>query len=283
VIYLSTKRLYSEKLGFSMILRPFIILFFLLIICSLPIVNSSLDTLQKVTAQTNTTTSTSSAEGAKVLVDDAMEALKNKDVNKAVVHLNMLNQQLSAIGNLSSIQSVKVLLDDATLALKNGDANKAVVHLNLINQQLATLTSGIAISPPLQPSTPSKQITPSSPSSSQINKIQTNYPPKAHDYNTTMITGVPVSFVLPADDIENDPLTFSIKSNTSHGEIRKFSPADGAVTYASSPGYSGTDSFGFQVSDNHNQSSNIAQVSIIANTPPTAAPPSTEGWDMNAG
>jgi len=106
-----------------MISHPFIIiLFFLLIICSLPIV-TGLDTLQKVMAQTNTTGSAYS-EGAKVLVDDTIQALKNKDINKAVVHLDILNQQLAALGNLSSVQSVKVLLDDATSALKNGALTK---------------------------------------------------------------------------------------------------------------------------------------------------------------
>ena len=42
-------------------------------------------------------------EGAKVLVDDAIQALKNKDSNRALVHLNILNQQLrSVVGNVSS-------------------------------------------------------------------------------------------------------------------------------------------------------------------------------------
>jgi hypothetical protein len=77
-----------------MILHPLPILFFLLIICSLPNVNSSLYLQQKVMAQTNTTSSTYS-EGAKVLVGDTIQALKNKDINKAVVHLNLINQQLS--------------------------------------------------------------------------------------------------------------------------------------------------------------------------------------------
>jgi hypothetical protein len=58
----------------------------LLVICSLPII-SSLDILQKEIAQTNNTTtaSISSAEGAKVLVDDSIQDLKDKDVNKALI------------------------------------------------------------------------------------------------------------------------------------------------------------------------------------------------------
>jgi FMN-dependent NADH-azoreductase len=52
-------------------------------------------------AQTNTN-SVTAAEGAKVLVDDAIQALKNNESNKAVVHLNLINQQLPVLGNSSS-------------------------------------------------------------------------------------------------------------------------------------------------------------------------------------
>jgi hypothetical protein len=132
----------NKKPSIPMISHSFIIiLFFLLIIFSSPIVSSS-DILQKVMAQTNTTT-TSSTEGAKVLVGDTIQALKNKDINKVVVHINILNQQLSALGNSSLVQSAKVLVDDANEALKNGDINKVVVHLNLINQQLSNPTADI--------------------------------------------------------------------------------------------------------------------------------------------
>jgi hypothetical protein len=253
-----------------MISHPFVILFFLLIIiCSLPIV-SSLDMLQKVKAQfntTNTTASTSSTEGAKVLVDDTIQALKNKDVNKAVVHLNLINQQLSALGNTSSVQSVKVLLDDVTLALKNRDTNKALVHLNLAKQQLApTNSSSNNIARSTTPSTSVKGTTLST-ATSQINKAQANHPPVA--YNQTFITKNKdtIHLKLKGNDIDGDPINFSIKSDASNGNIGGFNSTTGELAY--DPIWEGNDSFTFQVTDNHNATSNIAQVSITVNAAPS--------------
>lgn len=91
--------------------------------------------IQKVEAQNP---SNSLSEGSKVLVDDAVQALKNRDISKALVHLNLLNQQLVSSENSSSVRSAKVLVDDANAALKNNDTRKALVHLNLIQQQLTT-------------------------------------------------------------------------------------------------------------------------------------------------
>jgi hypothetical protein len=57
------------------------------IIIPLPVV-SILQLPPKVMAQV------SPYEGAKVLVDDIIEALKNNDTNRAQIHLNILNQHL---------------------------------------------------------------------------------------------------------------------------------------------------------------------------------------------
>ena len=92
--------------------------------------------------------------------------------------------------------------------------------------------------------------------------------------------GLPVRFRLPANDSENDPIIFSIILIPSHGKISDFNQKDGAVTYAPSPGYNGTDSFSFQVTDNHNQSSNIAQVLITVNA---ATPQQSEQGSDTAG
>jgi CHRD domain len=75
------------------------------IITSSPVV-STLQLPQKVIAQSPP------SEGAKVLIDDAIQALKSNDTKKAQVHLSILNQQLPRFVNSSSHQSVKVLLDD---------------------------------------------------------------------------------------------------------------------------------------------------------------------------
>jgi hypothetical protein len=109
-------------------------LMILVIISSFPLL-SILQLSPKAVAQVN------SSEGAKVLVDDAIQALKSNDTNRAQIHLNILNQQLPTFVNARSFESIKVLLDDAVSALNSGDLNKAVVHLNLIKQQFTNSTN----------------------------------------------------------------------------------------------------------------------------------------------
>lgn len=46
-----------------------------------------------------------SSEGAKALVDDAIQALKSNGTKKAQVHLSILNQELARVGNLSLLES----------------------------------------------------------------------------------------------------------------------------------------------------------------------------------
>ena len=84
-------------------------------------------------AQAATNNISSSYEAAKVLVDDAIQALKSNDTKKAQAHLSILNQQLPTLVNSSTIQSIRVLLDDSSSALNSGNVNKAMVHL--IKQQ----------------------------------------------------------------------------------------------------------------------------------------------------
>lgn len=112
---------------------------------------------QQATAQIG-----NSNETVKVLLKDATQDLKNKDVKIALVHLNILNQQLAILGNKSLSVQVKVLLDDATVALKNGvDINRAIAHLNLINQLLvpgiASVTQSNKVVPTVANSTSGSQ------------------------------------------------------------------------------------------------------------------------------
>jgi hypothetical protein len=213
-----------------------IILFFLMIICSLPIV-SSLDILQKVMAQTtaNNTNSFSSSEGAKVqvLIDDTIQALKSRDTKGALVHLNILSQQLTALGNSSF---AKVLIDDANRALKNGDTNTTLVHLNLAKQQLAPNGSNIVTT---------ATTTPSSPARSQINKVQSNHPPIAYDDKITIANDASIITTLKGSDPDSDPITFSIISEPSNGQLQYFNPTTDGLTYNPHTGYTGTDSFSF--------------------------------------
>jgi hypothetical protein len=119
------------------------------------------------------------SEGAKVLVDDVIQALKSNDTTRAQVHLNILNQQLPTFVNSSTVQSIKVLLDDASSALKNNDVNNALLHLNLVKQQL---TRNGNITP--SPSTPVKQTTPSI-AGPLVTKVQSNHPPTADNLTSS--------------------------------------------------------------------------------------------------
>lgn len=47
------------------------------------------------------TNASSSFEGAKVLLNDTIQALKSRYTKGALVHLNILSQQLTALGNSS--------------------------------------------------------------------------------------------------------------------------------------------------------------------------------------
>lgn len=94
------------------------------------------------------------SEGAKVPVDDAIQALKSNDTSRAQIHLNVLNQQLPPFVNSSSVQTVEVLLDDVSSSLKNNDINNAIIHLTLVKQQLGSIGSSIPT-----PSAASKETT----------------------------------------------------------------------------------------------------------------------------
>ena len=84
----------------------------LVIIGSFPIV-STLQILPKAIAQTSSETAkatfvnSSSIQSVNVLVDDATSALKNNDVNNAVVHLNLIKQQLvsTALRNVTLLNT----------------------------------------------------------------------------------------------------------------------------------------------------------------------------------
>jgi hypothetical protein len=114
-----------------------ILSFLLILVICLPVIKTSLNVLTNVSAQ-------APSEAVKVLLDDAMQALRANDVKKANVYLSILNQQLQDLGsNSASYEPTKVLLDDATSALINGDNNKALVHLNLAKQLLTSSKTNI--------------------------------------------------------------------------------------------------------------------------------------------
>jgi Big-like domain-containing protein len=253
------------------------VLVILVIISSFPIL-STLQLPTKVMAQVPP------SEGAKVLVDDVIQALKVNDTEKAQVHLSILNQQLPTFVNSISLQSVKVLLDDVTSALKNKNVNSALIHLNLVKQQLGFANN-------LSNSTESI-------GRPQV-KIKSNHPPVAYDDNVTVTSGSEVHIKLRAIDSDGDPIKFSINdTTTSFGILKDLNANIGDVTYepattgaqkgtylASQQCDTCTDTFTFHATDSHNATSNTGYYQVKINpqsstsnaettTPPeTAAPP----------
>jgi hypothetical protein len=71
-----------------------------------------------------------------------------------------------------------------------------------------------------------------------------------------------------ANDTDGDPVKFSIKSQPTWGSITIFNSDTGDAIYKT-PNYCEgcTDKFSFQVTDDHNTTSNAAYVSVHINAP----------------
>ena len=88
-----------------------------------------------------------------------------------------------------------------------------------------------------------------------------NQPPIASDTSVVTEVNVPVSIVLLATDSDGDPLSYSIISGPSNGNLSGTAPA---LTYTPNTLYSGPDSFDFQVDDGRG-GIDFATVSITVN------------------
>jgi hypothetical protein len=76
---------------------------------------------------------------AKLLTNDAIQALNHKDINGAVEHLRLIGQQFPrafAQNSTMTMNLAKLLAGDAIQALNHKDINGAVEHLRLIGQEL---------------------------------------------------------------------------------------------------------------------------------------------------
>jgi phosphopantetheine adenylyltransferase len=241
--------------------RQLVLCLMILVVTGSFFIISSLQLPPKVMAQTP-------SEGVRVLVDDAIQALKANDVKKANVHLSILNQQLPSLGNSSSQSMVKVLLDDSNAALKKNDIQVAIVHLELVKQQLEFNTATESVGKP------------------QIAKI--NHPPVAYGENVTVTSGSEIHIKLRANDSDGDPIRFSIDETqpylpiTSFGTLEDFNPNTGDVTYKANGGCDTcTESFTFHATDSHNATSNTGYYLIKINPQPstrnaeTTTPPET--------
>ena len=104
-----------------------------------------------------------------------------------------------------------------------------------------------------------------------INSV--NDPPTAAGSSITVDENQSVSGQLTASDSDDDPLTFSIVTNSSKGSAIITSPATGAFTYTPNKDETGSDAFTFKVNDG-TVDSNIATVNVtinVINTAPVAS------------
>src|SRR5215467_10316351 len=78
---------------------------------------------------------------AKLLANDAIQALNHKDINGALEHLRLIGQQFPqafAQNSTRTMNLAKLLANDAIQALNHKDINGALEHLRLIGQELGS-------------------------------------------------------------------------------------------------------------------------------------------------
>src|SRR5215467_8688833 len=78
---------------------------------------------------------------AKLLANDAIQALNHKDINAAIENLRLIGHQFPqtfAQNSTMTMNLAKLLANDAIQALNHKDINGALEHLRLISQELGT-------------------------------------------------------------------------------------------------------------------------------------------------
>ncbi len=100
-----------------------------------------------------------------------------------------------------------------------------------------------------------------------VNIINPNSPPTSNAQSVMTNEDTAIAITLTGSDPDNDPLTFSVVNNPSHGTLSGTAPS---LTYTPAGNYNGADSFTFKVNDG-TQDSAPATVSITVN--PVNDPP----------
>ncbi|MRS04586.1 tandem-95 repeat protein, partial [bacterium] len=98
----------------------------------------------------------------------------------------------------------------------------------------------------------------STPATIRVTVIAGNDAPIANNQSLNLDEDTNVSGVLVASDMDNDPLTYTITAQPSHGLLSGTLPN---FIYTPNPNYSGPDSFSFKANDTH-VDSNVATVSL---------------------
>ncbi len=98
--------------------------------------------------------------------------------------------------------------------------------------------------------------------SSDLPGTMLNQVPKSYD-QMAIIEGNNLKVIqLKGSDPNNDPITFEIVSKPSQGTIIEFDKKTGSASYLADPRATGFDQFSFKVTDDHNEESSMATVSI---------------------
>ena len=101
-----------------------------------------------------------------------------------------------------------------------------------------------------------------------VNDVPTaNNQSGANNQTVTTPEDTQVNIILTGSDVDNDPLTFTIVAQPSHGTLSGSAPN---ITYTPAANYNGSDSFTFKVNDGQ-VDSNIATISILV-TPVNDSP-----------
>ncbi|HXV89259.1 MAG TPA: tandem-95 repeat protein [Nitrososphaeraceae archaeon] len=113
-----------------------------------------------------------------------------------------------------------------------------------------------------------------------VTESAVNSPPIAKSQRVTTDIDTSATITLDATDKDGDSLTYSIGTTPNHGSLSSFDKDTGSVVYNPNSGYSGSDSFTFNTSD-ESSTSNTAEVSINVN-PVTHinSPPVAESQDV---
>ena len=108
----------------------------------------------------------------------------------------------------------------------------------------------------------------SAPALVTITNIYFNRPPGGGQVLTSIVEGVTVAIELIGSDLDGDVLTFTLDTN--YVALGTVTGTNSSLIYTPLPGYTGSDSFGYWVSDGTLTASGVVLIEILStNSPPT--------------
>ena len=175
-------------------------------------------------------------------------------VNTAIGPAGTLaGKTLQCVNNSGSRTCVLAAINTSTIV------NGVIARVTLTVSPSITVTSApLSLSSPVGASLQGIAISASATGSSITIGQVSNSPPVATSQSATTQVNTPVNITLQATDPNNDPLTFTVLSQPTHGTLSGTAPS---LTYNPTGAFAGSDSFTFRASDG-NLVSNTATVSL---------------------